>query len=275
MFLSSKTGELSSLDDYVSRMKTGQEQVYYLAGESKEVVQSSPLLEKLNKLGYEVLYMIDPIDEYTLANMDKYDGKYKMTNIAKEGLKFDGEKANEELDKERDSHFTVLTTFLKKSLSNKIEKAIVSKRLTQSASALVSGTYGYTANMERILKSQALTDTKNLAFNAPKKIMEINPRHPIVKRLLELVEADAESAQANDVAGLLYDTALLSSGFTIEDPNSVAARIQKMIYQTLDIDINTPVEEEPIPEPEPVPTESTTETTTQTESEQQTAKDEL
>jgi molecular chaperone HtpG len=160
MFHSSKTGELTSLDDYVSRMKEGQSQIYYLAGETKEVVESSPLLERLIKRGYEVLYMTDPIDEYALANLEKYDGKYKITNIGREGLKLDDDKDDEEKEKQLEQQYAQLTSFLKKSLGSKVEKVKISHRLTQSPSALVSSAHGYTANMERIIKAQALSDPK-------------------------------------------------------------------------------------------------------------------
>ncbi len=120
MFHSSKTGDLTTLDDYISRMKEGQTQVYYLAGESKEAVEGSPLIERLVKRGYEVLYMVDPIDEYALANMEKYDGKYKLTNIGREGLKLDDDKEGEDTDKKYEESYAALISFLKKTLGAKV-----------------------------------------------------------------------------------------------------------------------------------------------------------
>jgi heat shock protein beta len=249
MFHSSKTGELSSLDSYVSRMKEGQTQIYYLAGESKESVETSPLLEKLIKKGYEVLYMTDPIDEYCLANLEKFDGKYKITNIGREGLKLDGDEKEEEKEKEIEEKYSPLLSFLKKTLGSKVEKVTVSSRLTQSPTALVSSAGGWTANMERIIKAQALSDPKSAQVNIPKRILEINPRHPLIKELLEKVKINENDPVAVDIAGLMYDTAALTSGFSLEEPAELASKIQKLLYTTLNIDSN--IVEEPVEEEEP------------------------
>eukprot|EP01116_Phalansterium_solitarium_P013577 TRINITY_DN30971_c0_g1_i1.p1 TRINITY_DN30971_c0_g1~~TRINITY_DN30971_c0_g1_i1.p1 ORF type:complete len:810 (-),score=442.35 TRINITY_DN30971_c0_g1_i1:500-2929(-) len=258
-FWSSKTGELTSLGDYVKRMKEGQTQIYYLAGESKDQVASSPLLERLVKKGYEVLYMIDPIDEYALGNLEKFDGKYPMTNIARENLKLDGEKEDEEKDKKDKEEYKVLTKFIKSTLDGKVVNVVVTKRLTSSPSVLVSGQSGWTANMERIIKAQALADPKSAANYAPRKILEINPRHPIVKELLRRVQEDEKGDEtAKDIVGLLYDTAALTSGFTLDDAPSFATRIVKMMSLGLNVDptaIEEEVEEEPAPEPEVVEAE--------------------
>jgi len=250
MFHSSKTGDLTTLDDYISRMKEGQTQIYFLAGESKESVESSPLIERLVKRGYEVLYMVDPIDEYALANMEKYDGKYKLTNIGREGLKLDDDNT-EEQDKKYEESYSALISFLKKTLGSKIEKAIISNRLTQSPSALVSSAQGWTANMERIIKAQALADPKSAQFYQPKRILEINPRHPIIKQLNEKIALNENDQTAIDIAELMYDTAALTSGFSLDEPADLASKINRMLYTTLNIDPSTPIEEEEIPAAEP------------------------
>jgi len=254
MFFSSKTGELTTLDDYISRMKEGQTQIYYLAGESKEAVESSPLIERLVKRGYEVLYMVDPIDEYALANLEKYDGKYKLTNIGREGLKLEDDKDDSEKEKKYEESYAPLISFLKKSLGSKIEKATISNRLTQSPSAIVSSQHGWTANMERIIKAQALSDPKSSQFYIPKRILEINPRHPIIKELNERIKQDESDPMAADIAELMYETAALSSGFTLEEPADLATKINRLLFNTLNIDPNTPIEEEE----EPVATEPVT-----------------
>ena len=246
MFQSSKTGDLTFLEDYVARMKEGQSQIYYLAGDSMENVESSPLLEKLNKKGFEVLYMVDPIDEYTMANLEKFDGKYKMTNIAKEGLEFE-DKQDEEKEKELEKEYQPLLAYLKKTLKSKVEKVVLSKRLTQSPSALVSSASGWTANMERIVKAQALADNKATQFYAPRKILEINPKHPLIKEFRNRVEANSEDPLLADIASLVYDTSALQSGFSIDEPQDLASKIYKMLSTAMDVDPNAVVEEEEEP----------------------------
>jgi len=256
MFISSKTGELSTLDKYVERMKKGQEQIYYLAGETKESIANSPLIEKLIKRGYEVLFMVDPIDEYTLTNMgDKFDGKYKLTNVARESLKLDGDEGDEDVQKEFEKEYEPLLKFLKKTLGNKIEKAVISKRLAGSPSALVSSSFGWTPTMERIVKAQALGDPSRVSnINAlqPKRVLEINPRHPIVKELRKLVENDVEDKTAKDISNLMFDTAALTSGWSLENPSEFAERIVKIMNLGLNLDANAVAEEEPVPVEEPV-----------------------
>ena len=274
MFYSSKTKDITFLDDYVKRMKEGQTQIYYLAGESRETVQESPLLEKLIKRDYEVLYMTDAIDEYTLANLEKYDGKYKLTNIAKEGLKLDDEKVDQEKEKQVELQFQDLTKFMKNQLKAKVEKVVISKRLTTSPSALVSGSSGWTANMERIIKAQALGDPKAAQFNTPKRILEINVRHPLIKELNNRIKANPEDPAALDITELMYDTAALQSGFMLDEPKDLAQKIHKILFNTLDIDPNTPIEEEPEEEPEPVTNDNDAETASASTSEEN-SKDEL
>lgn len=241
MFHSSKTGELTTLQKYVERMKEGQTQIYYLAGESKDAVEQSPLIEQLIKRGYEVLYMVDPIDEYALANLDKFDNKYKLANIARDGVKFDGEEDDEEKEKEIKEEFAPLTDYLKSQLGGKVEKVVISKRLSTSPSALISSTYGWTANMERIVKAQALGSdaARDSPFMSPKKVMEINVHHPIVRELKERVTLDAEDSTAKDIAFLMYETAALTSGFSLEDPADFASRIVKIMNMGLNLDPET------------------------------------
>jgi len=256
-FWSSKTGELTSLADYVSRMKEGQTQIYYLAGESKEQVASSPLLERLVKKGFEVLYMIDPIDEYTLGNLDKFDGKHPVTNIARENLKIDDEKVDEDKEKKEKEEYKKLTSYIKKQLSGKVASVVATKRLTESPSVLVAGQSGWTANMERIIKAQALADPRTSQNYIPRKVLEINPRHPIVKELLRRVQENEDGDDtAKDIVGLLYDTAALTSGFSLEDAPGFSKRIVKMMSLGLNVD-PTAIEEEAEEAPEADPDETT------------------
>jgi heat shock protein beta len=251
MFHSSKTGELTTLDDYVSRMKEGQDQIFYLAGSSKDSVEKSPLIERAVKKGYEVLYMVDPIDEYALQHITKYDGKHKMTNLGKEGVKFDDEAEAAEEKKKVEEEFTPLADFLKNTFPDKLEKVIISDRLTTSPCALVSSTYGYTANMERIMKAQALGQNKQAGYS-PKKIFEINPRHPIIKELLSRVAgSDEDKETARVTANVLYETAVLSSGYVVDDPANFAKTIHKMMSLNLNLAQSEVIEEPTAPTTEP------------------------
>jgi heat shock protein beta len=244
-FFSSKNDELAvSLEDYIARMKEGQDQIYFLAGESREKLASSPLVENLVRKGIEVLYMVDPIDEYCLSQIDRFDGKYKLVNVAREGLKVDKDEEKQKKEKELKKEFEPLTTYLKTILGDKIEKAVISDRLHKSPSALVAGMYGYTANMERIMKAQPVQD-KRFAHQMPKKTLELNPRHPLVIELFNRVKDNTEDPTAADVARLLYDTALLHSGFSLDEPATFADRIHRMLKLSLNLDPNADVPEEP------------------------------
>jgi heat shock protein beta len=231
------------LTDYVERLKKNQEQIYYLGGENLESVQNSPLIEKLVKKGYEVLFMVDPIDEYALQHLDKFDGKYKLSNIGREGVKFDS-KDSKIKEAERESKFVKLTSYLKEKLAGKIDKAVVSTRLTTSPAAMVAGGMGWTANMHRLVKAQTMTDSNTHSMYAPRKTLEINPNHPIIVELQNKIEANEEDPVALDVANLLYDTAALTSGFTLDDQADFASRIVKLLNKNLDLDPNAAATED-------------------------------
>jgi len=235
MFELSKTGSLTSFDDYVSRFKDGQDQIYYLAGSSLDTVKKSPLIEKAIRKGYEVLYMVDPIDEYAMQHLSKYDNKYKLTNLGKDGVKFDDNEEEEEQElKQIEEEFAPLTDFLKTTFSDKLEKVVVSDRLSTSPCALVSTTHGYSANMERIMKAQALQSHRQAGY-IPKRILEVNPKHPIIKELLQrVVNKDDEAAKVS--AEVLYETAVMTSGYSVDDPANFASWIHKMMALNLNLD---------------------------------------
>jgi heat shock protein beta len=226
--------EAISLEKYVEEMKKKQKDIYYLGGESKESLIGSPYLERLARKGYDVLFLTDPIDEYVVQTLQKFDNKYKFVDVSKEGLKLDEDE--EELKKFQEE-YKPLTEFLKKELDTKvIEKVSVSTRLTQTPCALVSASYGYSANMERILKAQALSDKRyKQMLNQGRKTLEINPKHPIIKELLQLVKDERED-KAREAGKVLYETAVVSSGFSLEDPTAYAARVLKVLGDSLDID---------------------------------------
>merc|ERR1711972_259461 len=227
--------EFASLGDYVARMKENQKDIYYITGESKDVVSTSSFVERLKKRGFEVIYMTEPIDEYVVQQLKEYEGK-NLVSITKEGLELpedEEEKKKTEADKEK---FSGLCKVMKDILDKKIEKVVFSNRLVSSPCCIVTSQYGWTANMERIMKAQALRDTSTMGYMAAKKHLEINPDHSIVENLRQRAEADKNDKSVKDLVLLLFETALLSSGFSLEDPAVHAKRIHRMIKLGLGID---------------------------------------
>jgi len=227
--------EQASLGDYVARMKENQKDIYYITGESKDVVSTSSFVERLKKRGFEVVYMTEPIDEYVVQQLKEFDGK-NLVSITKEGLELpedEEEKKKSEADKEK---FSGLCKVMKDILDKKVEKVVVSNRLVSSPCCIVTSQYGWTANMERIMKAQALRDTSTMGYMAAKKHLEINPDHSIVENLRQRADADKNDKSVKDLVMLLFETALLSSGFSLEDPAIHAQRIHRMIKLGLGIE---------------------------------------
>merc|ERR1711899_437325 len=235
-YYSSASGdEMCSLNDYVSRMKENQKDIYYITGESKDVVGSSSFVETLKKRGLECLYMTEAIDEYVVQQLKEFDGK-NLVSVTKEGLELpedEEEKAKTEANKVK---YEGLCKVMKDILDKKVEKVVVSNRLVSSPCCIVTSQYGWTANMERIMKAQALRDTSTMGYMAAKKHLEINPDHSIVENLRQRAEADKNDKSVKDLVLLLFETALLSSGFSLEDPAVHAKRIHRMIKLGLGID---------------------------------------
>jgi len=232
---SSSGEEMTSLSDYVSRMKENQKSIYYITGESKEVVAQSAFVERLKKRGLEVIYMTEPIDEYVVQQMKEFDGK-DLVSVTKEGLELPEDEEEKKKFEEAKTKFESLCKVMKDILDKKVEKVNVSNRLVSSPCCIVTSQYGWTANMERIMKAQALRDTSTMGYMAAKKQLEINPDHSIVESLRAKAEVDKNDKSVKDLVLLLFETALLSSGFALEDPAVHSQRIHRMIKLGLGID---------------------------------------
>merc|ERR1711997_1435213 len=220
---------------YISRMKENQKDIYYITGESKEAVQNCAFVERVKKRGFEVIYMIDPIDEYSVQQLKEYDGK-NLVCVTKEGLELPEDEEEKKRYEEAKANFEGLCKVMKEILDKKVEKVVVSNRLVTSPCCIVTSQYGWSANMERIMKAQALRDTSTMGYMAAKKHLEINPDHSIVENLRQRAETDKNDKSMKDLVLLLFETALLSSGFSLEDPAVHARRIHRMIKLGLGID---------------------------------------
>ena len=246
---SNNASQLCSLEEYVGRMKEKQDHIYFMASSSRSEAEKSPFVERLLNKGYEVLYFVDPVDEYTIQTLPEFEGK-KFQNVAKEGLEFadDAESAKEKF-KELQESYKPLTDWLKdQALSDVVEKAVVSNRLVDSPCALVASQYGWSGNMERIMRAQAYAagkDANTDFYMKQKKTLEINPGHPLIKELLRRVANEKTVDQTTkDLARVMYESALLRSGFALQDSAGFASRIEKMLRLSLGVDVDAPVTKE-------------------------------
>jgi molecular chaperone HtpG len=234
-YQTSKSGdEMISLKEYVDRMKEGQSDIYYMTGESVAQVSSSPFIETLRKKGFEVLYMVDPIDEYCVQQLKEYDGK-KLKSVSKEGLDLDTEEEKKKTE-ELKAEFEPLCKLIKEVLGDKVEKVLIGTRIAESPVVLVTSEHGWSANMERIMNAQALRDSSMSSYMVSKKTMEINPNHSIMSELKQKATADKSDKTVKDLIWLLFDTSLLTSGFNLDEPTQFAGRIHRMIKLGLSID---------------------------------------
>merc|ERR1712048_127089 len=235
-YYSTKSGDkMISLKEYVSNMKENQKHIYYITGESKAAVENSPFLENLKKRDLEVIYLVDPIDEYAIQQLKDYQGK-TMACATKEGLDLCLSEEEKKKQEEEKASFEGLCKKVKDILGSKVEKVIISDRMVNSPCSLVTGEYGWSANMERIMRAQALRDSTMSKYMMAKKTMELNPSHPIIKSLKEKLSDDSGDKSAKDLVMLLFETSLLTSGFTLEDPSSFSGRIHKLIRLGLSIE---------------------------------------
>jgi molecular chaperone HtpG len=215
-------------------MKEGQDSIFYITGESKASVAASPFMEGLKKRGLEVLYLTDPIDEYMVQQLKDYDGK-KLVSCTKEGLELDNSSDEKKKQEELKAKFEPLCKLIKDVLGDKIEKVVVSTRIDESPCVLVTSEHGWTANMERIMKAQALRDNSMTSYMMSKKTMEINPANNIIAELRQKAEVDQSDKTVKDLVWLLYETSLLTSGFSLDESSQFASRIHRMIKLGLSI----------------------------------------
>ncbi|XP_017134788.1 heat shock protein 83 [Drosophila miranda] len=240
-FHTSASGDdFCSLSDYVSRMKENQKHVYFITGESKDQVSNSAFVERVKARGFEVVYMTEPIDEYVIQHLKEYKGK-QLVSVTKEGLELPEDEAEKKKREEDKAKFEGLCKLMKSILDSKVEKVVVSNRLVDSPCCIVTSQFGWSANMERIMKAQALRDTATMGYMAGKKQLEINPDHPIVEALRQKSDADKNDKAVKDLVILLFETSLLSSGFSLDSPQVHASRIYRMIKLGLGIDEDEPM----------------------------------
>ena len=233
---STKSGEdATSLKDYVTRMKEGQKSIYYITGDSRKKLETSPFLEEAKRRDMEVLFMVNPIDEYVMQQLKDFEDK-KFVCLTKEGVKFEETEEEKKAREENKASFEKLCTTIKEILGEKVDKVVLTERLATSPCILVTSEHGWSAHMEQIMKHQALRDASMSSYMVSKKTMEINPHHSIIKELRRKADTDQNDKTVKDLVMLLFDTALLTSGFNLEDPSSYGERIHRMVKLGLSID---------------------------------------
>merc|ERR1712238_620819 len=250
-----------SLDKYLDRMAESQESIYYMSGESLEVMQKSPALQIFKKKDLEVLMLSDHLDEPCIQKLADYEGK-KFVSIQKADVKLDEtEEEKKRFSKIKDM-YKPLTDWWKESLTEftekgamkeagvKIEKVELSKRLTDSPVVVVTSQFGYSAQQEKIMKAQAFQNKDQMGQMAGRKTLEVNANHPVIVNLLSKVKADKDDAAALDTAQVLFQTALIESGYEIADPSALVARVYRLMSKELGVDPDAPIQEVEVPEEE-------------------------
>lgn len=224
---------MTGLRDYITRMKEGQSGIFYITGENVQAVQKSPFLERIKCKGYEVLFMVDPIDEYVFQVLKEFEGK-PFVDCSKEGLDLeDGSEEEKAVREKLTNDFRDTCLHMKEVLGDRVEKVVVGHRIVDSPCVLVTGDYGWSANMERIMKAQVMQDGNLANYMVSKKTMEINPAHALMRdmkrRSDEQRKYNKTDSAFRDMCMVLYETALLTSGFSMQDPHVYAARVYRML----------------------------------------------
>merc|ERR1719231_1299576 len=275
-YATSKSGDKEiSLEDYVANMKEDQKNIYYISGEDKDSLLKSPSVEKLLSKDIEIIFMTDSVDEYTVQHLTEFEGK-RLINASREGLKLEEGDKEKKVEEKYKEMFKPLLDFAKDTLGKKVEKVSISKHLVQSPVVVLSADYGWTAQMEKVMKSQAFADQSKFEFMKSKRMFEINPRHPMIvelnNRLSEKPEGDDSLV---DMVTSLYMSAVISAGYQLqpEDANDFSARVAKLVGGTLSVEADAELapELEIAPEPEDAEEEEEEES----EEEASTDKDEV
>jgi len=228
LFESSNTesGKYVSLNEYAGRMQPEQKEIYYIAGENRDAVENSPHLEVFKSKNVEVLFMTDPIDEWVSQSLTEYDSK-KLKAIDRGDIDLDSadDKKKDEKDKkpEPNKKFEELLNFIKGKLGDEVKDVKISSRLTDSPSCLVADEFGMSANMEKIFQAM------NKETTPSKRVLELNPKHSIMKVMLTLYKKDKKSKKLKDYVELLYDLAVLAEGSAVKNP----LRLNKQISQLM------------------------------------------
>merc|ERR1712137_1496232 len=249
-----------SLDKYLDRMQESQESIYYMSGDSVETMKKAPALQIFQKKDLEVLMLDDHLDEPCLQKLADYEGK-KFVPIQKADVKLDETEEEKRFTKVKDM-YKPLTDWWKDSLTEftekgamkdagvKIEKVEISKRLTESPVVVVTSQFGYSAQQERVMKAQAFQNKDQLSMMSGRKTLEVNPNHPVVVDLLSKVKGDKENKAALDTAQVLFQTALIESGYEIADPSALVNRVYRLMSKELGVDPDAPLKEVEVPEGE-------------------------
>uniref|UniRef100_A0A2M3ZYC3 Heat shock protein 83 n=1 Tax=Anopheles triannulatus TaxID=58253 RepID=A0A2M3ZYC3_9DIPT len=244
---STKDKEYTSLTEYVERMKPKQDNIYFIAGPSRGEIEKSPFVERLLSRGYEVLFLVEAVDEYSISALPEFDGK-RFQNVAKEGFTLnESDEAKARFEELKTEYEPLLKWLNDVALKDKIAKAQLSERLANSPCALVASMFGWTGNMERLALANAhqkTDDPQRMYYLNQKKTLEINPRHPLMRELLRRVDADAEDIVAKDMAVLMFNTATLRSGFQLPETADFADSIERMMRQTLGVSLEEKPEQE-------------------------------
>merc|ERR1711975_14304 len=261
-FTSTKSMEKDiSLDKYLDRMQESQESIYYMSGESLEVMKKAPALQVFKKKDIEVLMLSDHLDEPCIQKLADYEGK-KFVSIQKADVKLDETEEEKKRFTKLKDMYKPLTDWWKEKLTDltekgamkdagvKIEKVELSKRLTDSPVVVVTSQFGYSAQQEKVMKAQAFQNKDQIGMMSGRKTLEVNPNHPVVVDLLNKVKNDKEDAAALDTAQVLFQTALIESGYEIADPSALVSRVYRLMSKELGVDPDAPIKEVEVPEEE-------------------------
>lgn len=232
---SNSNGDQISLDDYVENMKEGQTSIYYITGESLKSIANSPFLEKLKAKDYEVIFMCDPLDEYVTQQVKDYKDK-KLVCITKENIDLNDDESEKEEFERAKVEYKSVCDYIKSVLSDEVEKVVVSNKLAESPCILSTSEFGWTANMQRILKAQTF-NRPEMSYMMGRKVLEINPNNSIIQKIK--FKLDSEENDLSSFVKLLYDITLQSSGFTLEDPSDFSNRVLNLIDNSLDTGVKS------------------------------------